>query len=130
MKWILKQLGTIPKRPDMNVPHWIRKTMSYRRGLFTFDGPSRTLVIRASYYLGAAFVAEWAGLRWSVGKPDVAQEKMPVVTGFKRELELAPILVTENLYRRVLSGRADDKAIDVAVEYWSSFAINGEIRAS
>jgi len=119
MKWILKHVHVVRVEPDIAVPSWIRDTSSYQRGLFDLNEPSEELVIRASYYCGAAFVAHYANLSWGVGLPGFAQENMPVVTGFEHKLELAPVMVTENLFRRVLGGDADESTIDVAVEYWA-----------
>jgi hypothetical protein len=47
---------------------------------------------------------------------------MPVVAGFGSEIELAPMLVVENLFLRVLSGPGTLDAFDVAVQAWTSFA--------
>jgi hypothetical protein len=52
-----------------------------------------------------------------VGDPETAQQNMPVITGFGNQLELSPILVTENLLRRALKGAAPD-AIERAVNRW------------
>ncbi len=120
LKWILGSVGTVAREADNRLPSWITGTSSYLKGLFDFDEASGILVIRASYYFGAAFVKEYPTLSWSIGRADTAEVNMPVVTGFSHQLELAPIMVVENLFRRVLAGRADKNAFDVAVHYWSS----------
>ncbi len=43
---------------------------------------------------------------------------MPVVVGFQHDLELAPIMVAENLYRRVIGDRSTSQSIATAVDYW------------
>ena len=120
LEWIVKQVTIVPSEPDPNLPSWIKETPSYIKGLFDFDETSGILVVRASYYLGSVFVAHCGGLSWATGRIDTAEQNMPVVTGFAHGLELATMLVTENLCRRILAGEADYTTIDEAVDYWRS----------
>ena len=118
LKWVLRKVRTIPRLPDEKVPSWIRETDSYSQSLFDFDEPSRILILRAAYYLGVCFVNYSERLRWSVGDAKTAHQNMPVVTGFSFHLELAPMMIVENLFSRIIRGAAGDEAIDVAIKHW------------
>ena len=74
------------------------------KGLYSFDDFSKVLVLRASYYLGECFVRNYNNLSWNIGLTHTAVVNMPVITGFKKKIELAPILVCENLLRRLVEG--------------------------
>jgi hypothetical protein len=119
MRWAVAKLKTVPNAPDTQLPLWIRNTESYAKNLFEFDGPSKILTLRVAYYFGESFVRSYGGLRWTVGNLETAEAKMPVVAGFQSELEMAPILITENLLRRVTAGPTKLKDIDRAVDHWS-----------
>ena len=121
MRWALSQVETRPKAADSSLPSWITTTDGYKRGLFEFSEQSKPLILRIAYYFGECFVRSFEGLRWSVGNPDTAQRNMPVVIGFGNDVELSPILVTENLFKRVLSGEAESDAIDRAVKRWVAY---------
>ena len=118
--WVLPQLQTTPKPEDSSIPVWIRQTKEYRDGLYEFTESSRILVLRSAFYLGESFVRSFPQLRWGVGDADYIQKHMPVVEGFKHDLELAPIMVTENLYRRVICDRSTMPSIATAMEHWRS----------
>jgi len=113
-------LKTIPRDPDPNVPEFIRNNDDYRKGLFDFDDTSNTIVLAAAYYLGETFVRRFPQLKWATGNPDYLEGNMPVVTGFKFKKELAPILISENIFRGAVSGSDDDTSIDTAIEVWST----------
>jgi hypothetical protein len=49
---------------------------------------------------------------------------MPVIKGFKYKMELAPILISENLISRLIEGD-DNSTVFKAVEYWKEI-INSE----
>lgn len=121
LEWALNQVKTSPKGVNETLPAWITATEDYRRGLFEFTEESKPLVLRGAYYFGECFVRAFDGLKWGVGDRDTAQRNMPVVTGFGNGIELAPILVTENLFRRILSGDAGADAIDRAVRKWKAY---------
>jgi hypothetical protein len=121
MRWVLNQVKTFPKPADESLPAWIRTTDSYKRGLFELSEESKPLVLRIAYYFGECLVRTFDGLRWSVGDDETAERNMPVVTGFGNDIELAPILVTENLFRRILSGEAGGDAIERAIEGWCAY---------
>lgn len=119
-KALIPVLKTLPRAPDPNVPEFIRNTEDYEKGLFDFDDASNTIVLAAAYYLGETFVRKFPELKWATGNTDYLQGNMPVVTGFKFRKELAPILISENIFRGAVSGSSDDASIDTAIEMWST----------
>jgi hypothetical protein len=120
MRWILKRLVTVPLKPDPAVPRWIRNTDSYAKSLFEFDESSRILTMQAAYYLGESFVKNHNTLRWDTGDIKTAEGNTPVVVGFQHGLELGPILVADNLLRRVAAEPQKAADFEKAVEYWNS----------
>jgi hypothetical protein len=118
MRWALGQLKTVPKLADASLPSWMTATDSYQRGLFDFSEDSKAMILRVAYYVGECFVRNFPGLTWSIGNEETALQNMPVVSGFRGGLELPPLLVVENLFRRVLSKDAKDDTIDHAVQHW------------
>jgi hypothetical protein len=46
---------------------------------------------------------------------------MPVVAGFKHELELAPILVANNLFSRIISVPKKIGDIQIAIDQWNGY---------
>lgn len=115
--WILKRINTVPMEPDESLPEWIRQS----DGLFDFDDASKTLVLRAAFYLGESFNRYSDKLYWGTGDTDSAKQNMPVVKGFKREMELSPLLVTENLFSRISNHGAPSSDIEQAVKSWLSY---------
>ena len=122
MRWVLKKLTKIRKKPDPAVPAWIRNTETYAKNLFEFDEQSGKLILRAAYYYGESFVRSYDSLRWGTGDLKTALGNMPVVAGFQHELEMAPILVADNLFSRIT--REPDKIgdIQISVAYWRDVA--------
>ena len=120
LSWIFQKLKTTPKAADMTLPHWISATDSYKRGLFNFDQPSKILILRAAYFLGASFVRDYSQLCWGTGKRETALQNMPVIKGFKLNLEMPPILVTQNLAGRIQEQNAPISIVDTAIETWIS----------
>ena len=118
LKWVVGKLTTVPRLPDETLPSWIRETDSYTRGLFDFDEASTVIILRAAYYLGQSLVNHSEHLSWGVGNVDTAEKNMPVIIGFKFDLELAPAMVVENLFRRIIADGAAYDAIDQAINYW------------
>ena len=70
--------------------------------LFDFDDPSKIMVLRIAYYMGECFVRNFPDLVWAVGDAYTALKNIPVVSGFRGEQEMPPMLVAENLFARVL----------------------------
>jgi hypothetical protein len=122
MRWAISQLKTVPLPENPALSVWIRETESYKSSLLDFDNASKLIVLRLAYYLGESFVRAFPGFTWSVGSHETAEKNMPVVAGFSSGIELAPMLVAENVLLRVLSGHGTQEAFDVAVQTWTSFA--------
>jgi hypothetical protein len=119
MKWIFKNLGSTPQKPDPTVPEWVQNTESYTKNLFEFNEPSKVLIMHGAYYLGESFVKSHGSLHWDIGNIETAEANMPVIKGFQRGLEMAPILVTNNLLRRVTADPSKLSDIEGAIEYWN-----------
>lgn len=119
MRWVLRKLTAVSRESDPAVPEWIRNTASYTTRLFDFDGPSEELVLQAAYYLGESFIRSHSSLRWGTGDINTFEANMPVVTGFQHDLELAPILIAENLLRRVTAEPKKIGDFQIAVESWN-----------
>ena len=119
-KWISEKLNTIPESEDESIPEWIRETESYKKGLYTFDAASKVLILRFSYYMGECFVRNYDSLSWSVGRRKTAVQNMPVVTGFKSKMELAPMLVCENMFGTAFEEKSFER-VQVAIHTWISF---------
>lgn len=124
LRFISSQISTFKKNPDDHLPDWITTSPSYARGLFEFDDASKVLILRGAHYLGESFVRTIPHLKWSTGHPDTAEQNMPVVTGFQSSLEMAPMLIVENLFRRMIADNAEPAVIDVAVDFWKSKSLN------
>jgi hypothetical protein len=119
IRWVVKKLKTIPQEPDPEVPEWIRNTESHIKYSFEFDDPSKTLILQAAYYFGESFVRSHKSLRWSTGDTETAEANMPVVAGFEYDLELAPILVVDNLLAALVAEPDKSKVIEECVEIWN-----------
>lgn len=122
LTWVSLQLSTVRVEPDDDLPVWIRECPSYARGLFEFDEPSKALVLRTAYYLGEVFVRFNRNLKWATGAQETAEKNMPVITGFRSDVEMAPLLVLENLFSRIIADGAPSETIRTAIEYWLSMA--------
>jgi hypothetical protein len=121
IRWTSARLETFPREPDPRLPLWIRNTDSYRNNLFEFDEPSKSLTLRAAYYLGESFVRSHGNLRWGTGNLDYAYANMPVIAGFRSGHELAPAVVTDNLLREVVRDPSKLPEIESTIELWNSF---------
>lgn len=122
IRWILKRMGTIRLEPDPKVPQWIRNTDSYAKHLFEFNVRSKKLVLQTAYYLGESFVRSHSSLRWGTGDIKTMEANMPVVAGFRYELEMAPILVTLNLLERVIAEPEKMGDIEIMINIWNKDA--------
>jgi hypothetical protein len=121
---LIANLKTVPEEPDETLPIWIQNTPEYEKGLFDFDKPSKSIILAAAYYLGETFVRNFGQLSWATGNTDYAEGNMPVVTGFQFCKELAPILIIENLFSRVISDGGNTNSIEVAIQAWKGFVPN------
>lgn len=104
-KYGIKNLKTISKEVDQSLPDWINKSSSYLDNLFEIDEPSNKLILRMAYYLGESLIRTYSSLSWSTGNQETAVQNMPIVTGFKYNMEMAPILVAENTCASVVSDK-------------------------
>lgn len=120
LKEVATSARTIPRKDDESLPEWIRATELHEKSLFDFTEPSTILILAAAYYLGETFVQNFKKLCWSTGNKKFAEGNMPVVTGFKGENEMAPLLIAENLIGGVISGIRDEDSIDTAISVWTT----------
>lgn len=116
--WAFTQVVTVRREPDDLLPAWITETSSYNRSLFDVAEESKPLLLRGSYYLGQTFVVQCPRLRWAVGDRSTTEQNMPVIAGFLSGSELAPLLVTENLFLRFRADGQPPTIIDDAVACW------------
>jgi len=116
----IKKIKTTKEKQDECLPSWITETESYRKGLYSFDETSKILILRISYYLGQCFVKNNKTLSWNIGNSATAEKNMPVIKGFKKKMELAPIMICENLFCRLIEG-TDSSTIDTVISTWRSF---------
>lgn len=117
---LVDQVRMIEAKPHEELPSWIQGCSSYARGLVEFDSPSKIFVLRGAHYIGETFVRSYSALSWAVGNIETAEQNMPVVTGFSSGLEMAPILIIENLFMRVVVDDAGPEVINAAVSFWCS----------
>lgn len=98
-KWVVdNKINTIQLSPDMSLPEWIRGTEEYKEALFEYDDESKIIVNRMCFYFGECFVRTYRErLKWSIGNARYIQRNMPVVKGFTDDLELAPLIVANNI---------------------------------
>jgi len=118
IKTLITIVKTVPRLPDETVPDWIRATEEYKKGLYDFDERSESIVLAAAHYLGETFVKNYKQLSWDIGNTKYAQGNMPVITPFKYNMEMPPILIAENSFRKVISELSDDTSVDIAIEAW------------
>lgn len=123
LKWALTEVKTIPLPPDPVVPEYIRANPEYEKARFNFDDRSGNLVVFVAYYLGECFIQRFSHLRWASGNRRTFKQNMPVVTGFLKQIELAPMLVVENVFARVIRGASGVEAIDTMVSSWRTSAL-------
>jgi hypothetical protein len=118
--WITQKLRTFPLDVDESLPVWIRETDSYKNNLYSFDKPSNILILRAAYYVGESFTRNYKQLKWSIGRAKTVEKNMPVVKGFVKKIELAPLMVCENVFGRTVTSGSFERITSV-VDTWVSF---------
>ena len=74
-------------------------------------------MLRASYYFGQSFVSSYECLEWALGREDRAEFQQPVVTGFRTDADLPPLVVAENLLLRA-SESGFEGHVETAVATW------------
>ena len=118
LKWILKDVRIVRVSVPASEPDWVRQ--AHADGLIDFDDGSKYLILRAAYYLGQCFVGTCPSLHWTIGNPDYIEKNMPVVAGFESGTEMAPMMVVQNLFARILGDNAPITDIDRAVAAWGN----------
>lgn len=99
LAWLAGHVEVIAAEPPADTPAWLRDSMDAEHGGFRdFTEDSREWVLRASYFLGEAFVREGTNLTWGIGRRERAEFHQPVVTGFRTDADLPVLTVAENLY--------------------------------
>lgn len=129
-EWLSTLMATTPRGPDPSVPEWIRTSPNYAKNAFDFQEPSKTVILQAAYCLGESFVKTYPSLRWAVGAPGTAEEGQPVVTGFRDNVEMSVLLVTTNLFARVVVDPSKRSDIKRAVDMWRASAAPEEMSSS
>jgi hypothetical protein len=119
LKWIygLVQFTRVPI-PDSE-PWWIRDF--HKDGVIEFHEESRKFVLRAAFYLGQTFVVSNPKLKWTIGNREYIQQNMPVVAGFQKGMEMAAIMVVENVFTRIAGNHGPMSDIDKMIETWSGY---------
>ncbi len=115
LKWMVKQVRIDRFPVPEEVPEWIRQAHS--EGLVEFDEDSKTVLLRAGYYLGECF-ARLPGLRWTTGDAEYMEKHMPVVAGFRGGQELPPLVVVDNMFTRIAGDGHPPTEIDSTIEVW------------
>ena len=97
------QLSTIPTPPDPSLPSWILESETYQVSRYRFAESSYDSVVALSIYFAEVLLREAQGrLHWEIGSPEVAVQNQPCLGGFRNGVQMAPLLVTENLLRRIV----------------------------
>jgi hypothetical protein len=116
--WLRSKIRVVTAEPPGDTPTWLRGSMeNHHRGFLDFDDESRSLVLRASYYFGQSFVSTYERLAWAVGCEERAEFQQPVVTGFRTDADLPPLIVVENLLLRA-SESGFEEHVQTAVATW------------
>ncbi|MGD9723220.1 MAG: hypothetical protein AB7O59_17945 [Pirellulales bacterium] len=115
LKWLLTHVHFhyVPI-PDEE-PSWIKQ--AHPRGILEYDEDSKSIVMRAGYYLGECF-ARLPGLRWSTGDPRYMGKHMPVIAGFRGGDEMPVLVVVDNVFAGILGGEKPMTRIDSAIDTW------------
>lgn len=97
------EVAFVPCGGDVHQPAWPDRDRGRGPVLYEMTPAARVVGLRLGYYLGETFVQSGAGrLRWSLGDDDTAVQRQPVVDGFRGGVQMSPLLVTENLLRRLV----------------------------
>lgn len=121
MDWFAHKLKVIPDSPDQSLPDWIKNSSSYKQSLFSFDEPSKDLILKGAYYFGESFVKSNPRMSWNVGDKKSAVKNMPVVKGFNKSIEMSPIMVIENLFNRILHDGASSNDVQKIIGTWKGY---------
>jgi hypothetical protein len=117
LKWILTSVRIFRVPVPATEPAWVQQ--AHKGGLIDFPSESKYMILRAAYYLGECFVRSNGALRWTIGDSEYVQKNMPVVAGFRSGEEMAPMMVCENVFGRILGDGAPESHIDIMVQCWT-----------
>lgn len=98
-------------------PEWIRQ--SHDQGLVEFAEHTKVLILRASFYLGEAFVCSFATLSWDIGQHGYMEQNTPVIRGFGDRSQMPTLVVGENLFASVLAD-GNDHCLERAIAAWAN----------
>ena len=112
-----KDLSLVPVPTPPDLPDWIASSLPHKDGFFEFDPSSAAVVLRVAFYMGECFV-QVSTLSWGIGKRNTAVQNQPVVKGFENGLELSPLLVSENIFRRILDGADASIETSETMDFW------------
>lgn len=116
LRWIMGKVRIMRVPVPASEPDWIQEW--HKSGLIDFDEESKYWILRGAYYLGECFVRSYPSLRWGTGDPQYIEKNMPVVIGFRSGTEMAPMMIVENLFSRILGRNGSATDIDRAVTAW------------
>lgn len=119
LRWILPNIEVMRIRVPETEPDWIREF--HKDGLVEFTEESKYLVLRAAYYLGECFIQTSNRLSWGIGNLDSIEKNMPVVTGFRFKMEMAPLMVCENVYTGILGDGKSPDVMNTMISSWIGF---------
>ena len=95
---VVAQQVELAEATPAEAPEWVRDVVAEHSGGFRdFAESSRSCVLRAAYYLGAAFVTTYPVLRWELGADERPEIRQPVVTGFASGEDLVVLPAAETL---------------------------------
>jgi hypothetical protein len=120
LAWFVGQVQIFRVPVPDDLPEWIRS--AHQEGLTEFTEDSKSVILRGGYYLGECF-ARLPGMRWTTGNPDYMHCHMPVVVGFNREQQMAPLVIFRVVCRRIVGDREPLSIIDRMLDTWRSFLV-------
>ena len=118
-RWMLGNIEIIRIPVPDSEPDWIRDF--HKDGLIELTDESKYLLLRTAYYLGECFVRTNKGLSWGIGNLDSVEKNMPVVAGFRFKMEMAPMLICENVFSGILGDGKPDTVIETMLSRWVGF---------
>ena len=118
-RWMLPNIEVVRTPVPETEPDWIREF--HKDGLIEFTEESKYLVLRTAYYLGECFVRTSNQLSWGIGNIDTIEKNMPVITGFRFKMEMAPLMICENVFAGIVGDGKSELVIDTMIARWVSF---------
>ncbi len=87
----------------------------------TLDATGAVWLGRAAFYFGESLVRGSNHLHWGIGSQDTPFQNMPVVKGFRHELEASVVSIVKNLAISINLDREPVGIIRRAIETWRDF---------